>query len=89
MKKERNKIITNLKKEVEKHVKREKLIEKICRAHCVDSGINPDALVCQMMPQYIQYPMQAAFYVPPKDFTVPAWSVYHDLVHETLKALGK
>ena len=57
-----------------------KLIEEICRKICKDQSIDPDILICKMMPQFITPGYMAGFFIPSRSFQVPAWMMYRDIV---------
>lgn len=80
--KQKNKIL----KDVAKRVKKAKRIETACRDICLQSGINPDRLVCLLMPEYIHYPIPA-HYVPDPQTTMPAWRMFYNVVCEAMDIL--
>ena len=84
-----NKIL-NKKQVLEKidaSLKRAKLIERICRNICNQQNINSEKLVCKMMPELINYPYMAGFFLPNPQYTMPAWMLYIDVVKMALDAI--
>lgn len=84
-----NKIMTKKQtlKVIDASLKRANLIEKICKNICNQQGINSEKLVCKMVPELLNYPFVAGFYLPNPQYTMPAWMLYIDVVKMSLDAI--
>ena len=73
-------------KEVDLRIKRNDKIEHACRRLCADKGLDPERIICQQMPEYINYPIPA-FFLPNPQMTMPCWWLFRPVVEEALKIL--
>ena len=85
----KNKILTKkqILKDMDKRIKKAKQIENICKQICEKQGIDPERLVCKMMPELINQPYMAGFFLPNPQYTMPAWWLYRDLVELALEII--
>ncbi len=78
----KNKIL----KDVQKRIKRSQKIEHACRRLCADNGLDPERIISQQMPEYINYPIPA-FFLPNPQITMPCWWMFRSVVEEALRIL--
>lgn len=64
------------------------VVEQICRQLCIDQGIDPNDQICKMMPQLLNYPFMAGYFLPDKSYIMPAWQMYQDLVKTTVDIIN-
>lgn len=68
------------------------LIEKCCRVICTVKEIDPDAIVCPLMPVFVNAaPLINGFFVPPNNVTCKAWELfkpYMEMMLLTLEQAG-
>ncbi len=73
-------------KEVDLRIRRNRKIEAISRELCSHNGINPDIIVCKMMPAYLHYPVPT-FELPNPQHTMPAWWLFREVVEAALSMI--
>lgn len=66
-----------------------KTLEKCCRAICEKKGLDPDKLVCPLIPVFINAtPLINGFELPPKDAICRMWELFQEYVKVAFQAAG-
>ena len=66
-------------------------IEQVAKAICKARGLEPNAVICPQMPQFIASNIMAlysGFYIPSKEHQMPAWKYFIQDAIAALRALS-